>query len=757
MTAGRQELRARLDAAYELDGGSEGYRAATKAILPHAEALGDFELLFEARLAYTFGLRSKPWKNNPREVTGEWLAVLRQCLLMWHAEPHRYPEGNVSAMWAQLCQVLDAFVRLFPEPADRIRRLIDELERHCPPGHGARYVLDHERLQLAARCGNLDEVERLWRRLRAQDPPEGILVPAGVAAQNAIMWARLGRDDRAVEALAPVLAGQVPTGEGVDLEDRLLMPYLRLGRLDEAVAAHQRTYTRPGMKLEELAAHLEFCARTGNEERGLDVLHRNLGRIDYGFASHVTARFDAMWTAAAAALLCRRAAEKGLDREWVWECDCEGPDCGSMAVYTYTELGANLRWSAMDFAERMDELNGTSHLSERIDALLHAEPIVDRLDLPPDAAPPRHRAVPRLSPHLDATDADGLRRTLDRARAMEPGVPRIRLIQRVMQNAMAGGEAAVLLDARFALLEDLLRPGREDWRTDLFACLVELFRAHDARPALLGADRPAVMWRAVPILLPRVLTRFGAHLRQIRAFLDLLERHCRPGADDLHHVRWFRTWVEARAGDRDAARAAWARFQALPRVGRFTAREYVLRSVRWWLDLGCDPEAFEAMEPLLDTGDTGREDYLLPAYLRAGRLDKAAEVHERTHRTAREAPEVAAHLEFCARTGALDRGREILRRSLGLFHVPPGDRGFEFDRLRAFAAAILLSERVVAAGRDETWTWPADECCPPEDGWSHARMAGACRDLLTVYSRRWEEILGTDFHTRAALALADGG
>ncbi|WP_119731301.1 hypothetical protein [Thermomonospora amylolytica] len=89
-------------------------------------------------------------------------------------------------------------------------------------------------------------------------------------------------------------------------------------------------------------------------------------------------------------------------------------------------------------------------------------------------------------------------------------------------------------------------------------------------------------------------------------------------------------------------------------------------------------------------------------------------------------------------------------------NVPHGDRGFEFDRLRAFAAAILLSERVAAAGRDETWTWPADECCPPEDGWSHARMAGACRDLLTVHSRRWEEILGTGFHTRAARALADG-
>ncbi|TNY34611.1 hypothetical protein [Thermomonospora catenispora] len=759
MTVDRRKLRALLDAAKELDGATEHYRATARANLRHAEALGDPELLFEARLDHGFGLRSQPWRNHPREVLGEWLVVLRQCLLMWHAEPYRYPEGNVRAMWAQILQVLSAFALHFPEPADQVRRLIDEVERYCPPAHYGRYALDHVRMSLAARCGHRDEVERLWRRLRTQPPPKGVFIPAGVAARTATMWARLGRDDLAVEALTPVLTGEFldPEDEHGGDESPLLMPYLRMGRTAEAIAVHQRTHARSDLKLEQVAALLEFCARTGNEERGLEVLHRNFGeRIGLGFESRASARFDAVWTVAAAALLCRRAAEKGLDREWVSPCGCAGADCDRLVIRSYAELGAELRWSAMNFARHLDELNGTSHVSDRIDALLHAEPIVDRLDLPPETAPPLRLTAPPPSPHLDAADADGLRRAVERARAMEPGLPRIRLAERVMQNALAADEPEALLEARLIRLEDLLHPDRESWRADLFACLVELFRAHHARPTLLGADRVAALWRAVPVALSRVLTRPGVHLRQIRAFLDLAERHCRPGTDDLHHVRWFRTWVEARAGDREAARAARARFLQLPHPDRFVSREHLLRGVQWWLDLGCDVEAVVTMEPLLAAGDTEREDLLLPAYLRARRPHRACEVHERTWTTARGAAEVAAHLELCAREGMLERGREIIWRSLDLFHYYVDDTEFTFDQLRTHAAAVLLCERVVAAGLDEPWTWPAHECCPAEDGWSFARLAQDCREFLALFSRRWEEILGTDFHTRAARALADG-
>ncbi|MFV2178241.1 hypothetical protein ACFHW2_38110 [Actinomadura sp. LOL_016] len=749
---GKAELQDRLSAAWRLDpdrpgGGKEIFVAAMEAVLADAEALGDPEMLFKVRIDYTYSLRSKSWKGHSREVIGEALGVLRACLLMWHAEPHRYSPPHVTAMWTQLCNVLDWYVRMDVEPADRVRRLIDELERYCPPTRRwTRYALDDTRMDLEARRGDTAEVERLWRRLRAQGTPEEHFVPDGHAGGHALMWTRFERYDRAIASLAPVAAGRIPVSEGNAYETGLLVPYLHTGRLDEAVAAHQRTYALQGLTYEDVAAHLEFCARTGNEERGLDVLHRNLDRIgfDCRYAVH-------MWTAAAAALLCRRVCALGLDREWFWPCRCDEPDCDYLPLTTYAKLGEQLRWGAVDLARRIGEMDGTTYLADRIEALILAEPVVDRLALPAPAAPPARDAVPPPAAHLDATDAAGLRRELDRARTIEAGRPRIGRTQQVVQNATAGGVADVLVEARFALLDDLLAERRERWRRDLFATLVELFRLHDERPALFGAERLDAMWRAVPVALGRVLTRTGPHLRGIGDLLDRLEACCRPGTDDLHHVRWFRTQTGARSGDVDATLAAWAEFRALPPSERYAERGHVLRSVRWWLDLGCDDEAFAAMEPL--AGDE-REDLLLPALLRAGRAEDAREVHERTYRTASGAAEVGAHLLYCAETGALEHGREIVLRALPLYCIH-ADEDFEFDLLRAYSGAIRVCERLVAAGRDETWTWPADESCDPEDGWSFSRMGEGARVHLGMYTRRWEEVLGTSFHTRAVRALAD--
>ncbi|QFG20436.1 hypothetical protein [Actinomadura sp. WMMB 499] len=750
----RAELRRRLGAAWDVEpgkpgGGKERFVAAMEAVLADAEALGDPEMLFKVRVDYGYALRSKNWKAHSREVMGEALGVLRAALLMWHAEPHRYSPAHVTAMWTQLYNVLDWYVRMDVEPADRVHRLIDELERYCPPTRRwSRYALDDTRMDLEARRGNVAEVERLWGRLHVQGMPEEHFVPDGHAGAHALMWTRLERYDLAVTALAPVVAGHIPVSEGNAYETGLLMPYLHTGRFDEAVAAHQRTYALPGLTYEDVAAQLEFCARTGNEERGMDVLHRNLGRIglDGRYAVH-------MWTAAAAALLCRRVCALGLDREWFWPCDCDDPDCDYLPLITYAKLGEQLRWTAVNLARDIGEKDGSTHLPERIEALIRAEPVVDRLELPAPVSPPAQDAAPPPAAHLDLTDAGGLRRELDRARMIEKNRVRIGRTQRVVQNAIVGGVPDVLVDARFALLDDLLSERLELWRRDLFSTLEELFRLHGERPELFGAERTAALWRAVPVALGRVLARTGPHLRQIRDLLDRLEPRCRPGTDDLHHIRWYRAEAAARSGDADALRAAQAEFRALPHAERYAGREHTLRSVRWWLDLGCDEEAFAAMAPLLDAGDE-RADLLLPALLRAGRADEALRVHERTYRTASGAAGVGAHLLFCAETGALEHGRDILLRTLDLFHIRD-DEDFEFDLLRTYAGAVRVCERLVAAGRDETWTWPADECCDPEDGWSFARMGASCRDYLGVFAHRWEEVLGTTFHTRTARALAD--
>ncbi|MEU8799056.1 hypothetical protein [Spirillospora sp. NPDC048819] len=816
----RDELCSRLDAANKLDSADNGgvttetYWRTMRALLGEAEALGDTALIFRARLAYGWALRdSKSPQNGYREISGEWLDLLRRCLVMWKDDPHRFPYQHVSAMWSQFFSLISWFIKHCPEPAERVHRLIDELERQCLPSRPVVFhVLDEYRMELEARRGNLEEVERLWRELQLREPPKEHLQPDGTASVNAIMWRRLGRDDRAIETLAPVLTGQIPSRPNRVYVDDLLIPYLRTCRTDEAVAAHQSTYTRPGLKLEEVASHLEFCALTGNEERGLDVLHRNLRFMEGDVRS-----VEGMWTVAAAALLCRRITEKDLDEEWVWPC-AAGCQQDHSIVWSYAALGAELRWQAIDFAARLDELNGTSFQSEAISKLLHAEPIIDDLELPPAMSEPAHRAKPGLSPHLAAATAEELRAELDRARQMDRGRERILTLQRLQQNAIATDEQGLLLDVRFAYLDKLLSCNPTAWRPELFATFATLVHLHDTHstpqntrptpqntdpalrdtappdtdptlhdpaplntdpiphdthpalhdpalhdPALHGTDpvcaeRLGRLWAAAPVVLDRVLSRATVHIAQIRGLMRVLERHCRPGTHDLHHLRWYQVELEVRCGDVDAARSALARFDALPPCDTYTTWPNVLRRARWWLDLGFDREAIAAMAPVLSgdiPADEDREDYLLMPYLRSGQADKARAVHERTFSTAARAPEIAAHLEFCARTGELTRAKEIIQRNLGLYHVSYDDCEFSFDDLRSCAAMAAVCRRIVADGEDETWTWPADECCPAEDDWTYARMATSCRNELALFGTRWEELTGSTFHTHRHAAIAD--
>ncbi|XRQ10809.1 hypothetical protein ACN3XK_07895 [Actinomadura welshii] len=756
-----EELYERLNAAYKLDsednGGvtTETYWRTMRDLLGEAEALGDPVLVFRVQIAYGWALKdSKTPRNDPREVLGEWLDLLRRCLLMWEAEPQRFPEDDVTMMWTHFCQVLGAYIRTFPVAADRVHRLIDELERHCPPSRPAvRYALDSYRMSVEARRGNLEEVERLWQAMRLREPPNEHLDPEGSAAVDAIMWMSFGRDDRAIAALAPVLTGQIPAERPALVASHLVMPYLRTGRTAEAVAAHHGAYAHPDLKSEEIASHLVFCALTGNEVRGLDVLHRNLARLSR------LRSVGGLYLAAAAALLCRRITEKDLDEEWIWPCGPECVDDDHGVVWSYAELGADMHWQAVDLAERLDELNGTSFQSDAAMRLLRAEPIVEHLELPPGNGLPAHRAKPQVSPHRAATTAAELREELDRVRKMDHGRERMIALHHLQHNAFATDRQDVLADLRFAQLDGLLSAGPTHWsRPALFSTFTALVRRHDADPSLFDAADLDRLWEAAPVVLDRVLARATVHTAQIRGLMRILERHHRPGTRDLHHLRWYEVELEARCGDVDAARSAWARFESLPPCDAYTTWPDVLRRTRWWLDLGLDTEAIAAMTPVL-AGDIpaeeDREDYLLLPYLRTGRADRAREVHERTFATAARAPEVAAHLEYCARTGGLDRAKQIIQRNLGLYHVSWDDLEFTFDYLRAHAAMVLACRSIVAAGRDEDWTWPADECCAPKEGWSYSRMATSTREALDLFGGRWVELTGSAFHSRRHAAVAD--
>src|SRR5262249_9380067 len=104
------------------------------------------------------------------------------------------------------------------------------------------------------------------------------------------------RDEEAIALAEPVLARRLTCAERPppSTAPALLLPSLRTGRLVEAADAHRRAYRAVRGNLADLgsvADHLIFCARTGNEVRGLEIVQRHLGWLSRSPSPWATMRF----------------------------------------------------------------------------------------------------------------------------------------------------------------------------------------------------------------------------------------------------------------------------------------------------------------------------------------------------------------------------------------------------------------------------------------------------------------------------------
>lgn len=237
-------------------------------------------------------------------------------------------------------------------------------------------------LLLEWRVGNVAAAEEAIRLILACGPTEGN--QWGRVGALAGFLADLGRDAEAIESLEPALTGSVPVREDGDparFADHLLLPYLRTGRAEEAGALHARTW-RGRLTGFRLASHLEFCARTGNEERGREILHRHLEPLADDLGSILRIR-----EYAAAALLCPcgwpRAADGTIRGSGLRTTGpCGGDIGGDGETWTYAELHEEFRDDVLSLADHMADSDGTACIRERMGALMDAGPIVAHLPLP---------------------------------------------------------------------------------------------------------------------------------------------------------------------------------------------------------------------------------------------------------------------------------------------------------------------------------------------------------------------------------------
>ncbi|BEL10598.1 hypothetical protein Q0Z83_087890 [Actinoplanes sichuanensis] len=373
-----QELWDLLGEAQQLPYGSAQI-ALVDQVLRHVDTTDDASLKFSARLfattAYIYG--GEPVRAFP---TFSW------CVSDFDRNPSPYHERWMHNLLWLFKNMVHSMTR-FPElPLERTYAVLDDMERrYRESGHGLQPVFKHRYL-VAQHVGLIPEAEEWFRKWQAA-PRNQLSDCAGCDPTSLVNHLTgEGRFEEAVELATPVLAGDLScTEQPQSILSELMVVYLKTGRLDEAADAHRRSYLVERNNLADLwgiGDHIEFCARTGNEHRGLEILQRHIDWLDRAPSPAAAMNF-----AASAVLLLRRITAIGHGDSPIRRAG--RPDT------TAAELAVELETFVTELAARFDARNGTGHQSEVVRRTMSAEPYGVVVALSPTARP---AAVPASRP-----------------------------------------------------------------------------------------------------------------------------------------------------------------------------------------------------------------------------------------------------------------------------------------------------------------------------------------------------------------------
>ncbi|MET0236980.1 MAG: tetratricopeptide repeat protein [Kibdelosporangium sp.] len=281
------------------------------------------------------------------------------------------------------------------------------------------------------------------------------------------------------------------------------------------------------------------------------------------------------------------------------------------------------------------------------------------------------------------------------AAEMPTGMAKHEALERAARAADATGDKHLPAICRLALIESCYYLNRYD----LILAPIAWCRAAEQRdPSVFSeGDMRSLNWahKWVPVGLRRD-PRFT--LAQIESVLDELETRYKRLGFSLQPVWGQRALTATHVGDFDLADEHFARFIATDRDDMSDCAGCVVEEQVEHLVLrGRYEEALRHAEPALagkftcSTQPQGVLTALLPALTALGEVERAKNAHLTAYRRSREQASqgyVGLHLEFCAVTGNVPRGMELLRRHMDQVHhatSPIGTMNF------AASAALLLS------------------------------------------------------------------
>lgn len=315
---------------------------AEQALVAQAVALareiGDERLEYEARMRQTASA-------NMNGATDVMLNSFAWCLAKHDEDPQRFPadldNGGADLMWQ--FKWMASSLRSSPVfSQEQIHAVLDDMEAHYrAAGLGMSGVLT-ARFEDAWDAGRLDDAEALRVQLEATPRDDHSHCDACGRSQFAGFFAETGRDADAIRLVEEMIEGGFSCGEEPEHAlSRVLVPYLRAGRGDEAKTAHLRSYRLAKDNPDNLrivANNVVFAAITGNEARALALVERHIGWLAHD-GLNVDAHFAAL---AAFAVALDRVAAAGHG-----DTPVRGADAAALAPFFGPHDGV---WSAAELA-----------------------------------------------------------------------------------------------------------------------------------------------------------------------------------------------------------------------------------------------------------------------------------------------------------------------------------------------------------------------------------------------------------------------
>ncbi|ALX65565.1 tetratricopeptide repeat protein [Microbacterium sp. XT11] len=335
---------------------------AEQALVSEAVALavelGDERLEYEARMRQTASA-------NMNGATDVMLNSFAWCLAHHDADPQRFPAdlgyGGADLMW-QFKWMASALRSSPAFSGEQITAVLDDMEAHYrAAGLGLSGVLT-ARFEDAWDAGRLDDAEALRVQLEATPRDDHSHCDACGRSQFAGFFAETDRDADAIRLVEEMIEGGFSCGEEPEHAlSRVLLPYLRAGRFDDAKTAHLRSYRLAKDNPDNLrivANNIVFTAVTGNEARALALVERHIGWLAHD-GLNVDAHFAAL---AAFALALDRVTAAGHGSTPVRGADAPAlrPLLGDHeGAWSAEELAAASWEAAARIGAAFDERDGT--------------------------------------------------------------------------------------------------------------------------------------------------------------------------------------------------------------------------------------------------------------------------------------------------------------------------------------------------------------------------------------------------------------